>query len=145
MPCLEWFDAQELAYRDAVLLPSVRARVSVEAGATLGWWRYVGDSGRVIGLDHFGASADQAALYREFGITVDTDRRGGAREHRRRRPRLRTDHPTDRSSRTMPSTNPRLQTLTDAGVSIWLDDLDRNRLAVRRARPPGARRAACAA
>ncbi len=71
MPCLEWFDAQDVAYRDAVLLPSVRARVSVEAGATLGWWRYVGDAGRVIGLDHFGASADSAVLYREFGITVD--------------------------------------------------------------------------
>jgi transketolase len=71
MPCLEWFDEQEHAYKDAVLLPSVRARVSVEAGATIGWWRYVGDSGRVIGLDHFGASADQAVLYREFGITVE--------------------------------------------------------------------------
>ena len=71
MPCLEWFDAQELAYRDSVLLPSVRARVAVEAGATLGWWRYVGDRGRVIGLDHFGASADYKVLYREFGITVE--------------------------------------------------------------------------
>jgi transketolase len=71
MPCLEWFDAQELAYRDSVLLPSVRARVAVEAGATLGWWRYVGDRGRVIGLDHFGASADYQVLYREFGITVE--------------------------------------------------------------------------
>ena len=72
MPCLEWFDEQEHAYRDAVLLPSVRARVSVEAGSTQGWWRYVGDCGRVIGLDHFGASADGATLYREFGLTVET-------------------------------------------------------------------------
>jgi len=71
MPCLEWFDAQDLAYRDSILLPSVRARVAVEAGATLGWWRYVGDNGRVIGLDHFGASADYKVLYREFGITVE--------------------------------------------------------------------------
>ena len=71
MPCLEWFDAQDLAYRDSVLLPSVRARVAVEAGATLGWHRYVGDCGQVIGLDHFGASADQATLFREFGINVD--------------------------------------------------------------------------
>jgi transketolase len=71
MPCLEWFDEQEPAYRDAVLLPSVRARVAVEAGATLGWYRYVGDAGRVIGLDHFGASADESTLYREFGITVE--------------------------------------------------------------------------
>ena len=71
MPCLEWFDSQDLAYRDSVLLPSVRARVAVEAGATLGWHRYVGDRGGVVGLDHFGASADQATLYREFGITVE--------------------------------------------------------------------------
>ncbi|MEI6360638.1 MAG: transketolase [Actinomycetes bacterium] len=71
MPCLEWFDAQEQAYRDSVLLPSVRARVAVEAGSTLGWYRYVGDSGRIVGLDHFGASADQSTLFREFGITVD--------------------------------------------------------------------------
>jgi transketolase len=71
MPCLEWFNAQEAAYRDAVILPSVRARVAVEAGATLGWYRYVGDSGRVIGLDHFGASADAATLFREFGITPE--------------------------------------------------------------------------
>ena len=70
MPCLEWFDAQDQAYRDSVLPPSVRARVSVEAGATLGWWRYVGSDGRVVGLDHFGASADQATLFREFGITA---------------------------------------------------------------------------
>jgi transketolase len=71
LPCLEWFESQEPAYRDTVLPPSVRARVSIEAGATLGWYRYVGDAGRVIGLDHFGASADPAILYREFGITVD--------------------------------------------------------------------------
>ncbi len=70
LPCLEWFDAQDQGYRDSVLLPSVRARVAVEAGATLGWWRYVGSDGRVVGLDHFGASADQATLFREFGITA---------------------------------------------------------------------------
>ncbi|MHB8794922.1 MAG: transketolase [Candidatus Nanopelagicales bacterium] len=71
MPCLEWFDAQDLAYRDSVLLPSVRARVSVEAGATQGWWKYIGERGEAIGLDHFGASADAATLYREFGITPE--------------------------------------------------------------------------
>jgi len=71
MPCLEWFDEQPQGYRDSVLLPSVLARVSVEAGATLGWYRYVGTDGRVVGLDHFGASADQATLFREFGITVE--------------------------------------------------------------------------
>ena len=71
LPCLEWFDAQEPAYRDAVLPPSIRARVSVEAGATLGWHRYVGDAGRVIGVDHFGASADPSILFREYGITAE--------------------------------------------------------------------------
>jgi transketolase len=71
MPCLEWFDAQEQAYRDSVLLPSVRARVAVEAGATFGWYKYVGDHGRVIGLDHFGASAAPDVLFREFGITKE--------------------------------------------------------------------------
>ena len=71
MPCLEWFDEQPQGYRDSVLLPSVLARVSVEAGAMLGWYRYVGTDGRVVGLDHFGASADQATLFREFGITVE--------------------------------------------------------------------------
>jgi len=70
MPCLEWFQEQDQAYRDAVLPPSVRARVAVEAGATIGWWRYVGDHGQVIGLDHFGASAAPALLYEHFGITV---------------------------------------------------------------------------
>jgi transketolase len=71
MPCLEWFDEQDQAYRDSVLLPSVRARVAVEAGSTLGWWKYVGDRGQVIGIDHFGASADYQVLFEEFGITVD--------------------------------------------------------------------------
>ena len=71
LPCLEWFDQQEDAYRDSVLPPSIRARVAIEAGATLGWWRYVGSVGRVIGIDHFGASADPATLFREAGITVD--------------------------------------------------------------------------
>lgn len=71
LPCLEWFDQQEAAYRDSVLPPSIGARVAVEAGATLGWWRYVGSSGRVIGIDHFGASADPATLFRDAGITAE--------------------------------------------------------------------------
>ena len=71
LPCLEWFDQQDASYRDAVLPPSVTARVAVEAGATLGWWRFVGTNGRVVGIDHFGASADPAILFRDAGITVD--------------------------------------------------------------------------
>jgi transketolase len=70
-PCLEWFDSQEATYRDHVLPPAVDVRVAVEAGATLGWWKYVGGKGRVIGIDHFGASADHATLFREFGITSE--------------------------------------------------------------------------
>ena len=72
LPCLEWFDAQEPAYRDSIIPPAIRARVAVEAGSTIGWWRYVGSHGRVIGIDHFGASADPATLFREAGITVDS-------------------------------------------------------------------------
>jgi transketolase len=70
MPCLEWFAAQDQAYRDQVLPPEVRARVSVEAGITLGWRSVVGDLGGCIGLEHFGASADYKKLYEEFGITA---------------------------------------------------------------------------
>ena len=71
MPCIDWFDEQPAEYRHDVLPPNVTARVSIEAGATLGWHRYVGDRGRTIGLDHFGASAAAEILYQEFGITVD--------------------------------------------------------------------------
>ena len=70
MPCIEWFDQQSQAYRDQVLPPHITARVAVEAGATLGWYRFVGASGEVVGLDHFGASASAPALFTEFGITA---------------------------------------------------------------------------
>lgn len=72
MPCVEWFDQQDQAYRDSVLDPSITARVAVEAGSTIGWHRFVGDKGRIVGLDHFGASADGARLFTEFGITEDS-------------------------------------------------------------------------
>ncbi len=71
MPCLEWFEEQDQAYRDEVLPPAVKARVSIEAGVTTPWWKYVGSDGRTIGIDHFGASADGALLFKEFGITTD--------------------------------------------------------------------------
>ncbi len=60
MPCLEWFEEQDAAYRDTVLPPSVKARVSVEAGVKQGWREIVGDHGRIISIDHYGASADYA-------------------------------------------------------------------------------------
>ncbi|MEU3243395.1 MULTISPECIES: transketolase [unclassified Streptomyces] len=71
MPCVEWFDEQDQAYRDSVLPPSVRARVSVEAGIGLTWHRFVGDAGRIVSLEHFGASADGKVLFREYGFTAE--------------------------------------------------------------------------
>jgi len=71
MPCVEWFGDQDATYRDEVLPPQIRARVSVEAGLALGWRQFVGDAGRSISLEHFGASADYNRLYTEFGITAD--------------------------------------------------------------------------
>ncbi len=67
-PCLEWFDAQPSEYRESVLPSAVSNRVSVEAGATQGWYKYVKTP---IGLDHFGASGAPALLYKEFGITAE--------------------------------------------------------------------------
>lgn len=69
MPCREWFAAQPQDYQDQVLPPSVRARVSVEAAVGQGWRDVVGDAGRIVSLEHYGASADYERLYAEFGIT----------------------------------------------------------------------------
>ncbi|MGH3469639.1 MAG: transketolase-like TK C-terminal-containing protein, partial [Thermocrispum sp.] len=71
MPCVEWFDAQDQAYRDSVIPPNVRARVAVEAGIAQPWHRFVGENGAVVGIEHFGASADWQTLFTEFGITAD--------------------------------------------------------------------------
>ncbi|MFI0982721.1 transketolase [Streptomyces sp. NPDC021093] len=71
MPSVEWFEEQDQAYRDSVLPPSVKARVAVEAGIGLTWHKYVGDAGRIVSLEHFGASADGKVLLREFGLTAD--------------------------------------------------------------------------
>ncbi|MCX7521623.1 transketolase [Microbacterium sp. STN6] len=70
-PCLEWFDEQGADYREQVLPSSVKARVSVEAGIALTWRSYIGDAGRSVSIEHFGASADYETLYREFGITTE--------------------------------------------------------------------------
>jgi len=71
MPCVEWFDAQDDAYRQSVLPSSVPARVSVEAGVALGWRSYIGAYGESVSLEHFGASADYATLYEQFGLTAE--------------------------------------------------------------------------
>ncbi|MEV0055206.1 transketolase [Saccharopolyspora shandongensis] len=71
MPCVEWFDAQDEAYRREVLPPSVRARVAVEAGVAQPWHRFVGDAGEIVSLEHFGASADYKTLFAKFGFTAE--------------------------------------------------------------------------
>ncbi len=70
MPCTNEFDKQDKAYKDSVLLPTVH-KVSIEAGVTDGWWKYVGLRGAVIGLDRFGESAPAPLLFKEFGFTVE--------------------------------------------------------------------------
>ncbi|MGX4692885.1 transketolase [Streptomyces sp. JNUCC 63] len=71
MPSVEWFEEQDQGYRDSVLPPAVRARVAVEAGVGLTWHKYVGDAGRIVSLEHFGASADAKTLFREYGFTAE--------------------------------------------------------------------------
>ena len=71
VPCFEWFNEQTQAYKDEVLPPSIKARVSIEAGIAQGWRDYVGDSGASISLEHYGASAGATVLFKEFGFTVD--------------------------------------------------------------------------
>ncbi|MFN2222383.1 MAG: transketolase-like TK C-terminal-containing protein, partial [Candidatus Promineifilaceae bacterium] len=71
MPSWELFDAQPQAYRDSVLPPAVTARVSIEAGVTIGWERYVGPQGKIIGLNRFGASAPYQEIYQHLGLTAE--------------------------------------------------------------------------
>jgi transketolase len=71
MPCREWFEAQDASYRQEVLPPEVRARVSIEAAVAMGWRDFVGDDGECLSLEHFGASAPYKILYEQFGITAD--------------------------------------------------------------------------
>ena len=69
MPCVEWFREQTQSYRDSVLIPEVKARVSVEAGIAQPWWEWVGSAGRCVSIEHFGASADYQTLFHQFGFT----------------------------------------------------------------------------
>jgi len=71
MPSTNVFEAQDEAYRESVLPSAVTKRVAVEAGVTVGWWKYVGSNGRVVGIDHFGESAPAGLLFKEFGFTVE--------------------------------------------------------------------------
>jgi transketolase len=71
LPCWELFEAQDADYRESVLPAAVRARVAVEAGVSLGWERWVGDEGAMVGLDHFGASAPAGTIFEKFGFSID--------------------------------------------------------------------------
>jgi transketolase len=71
LPCWERFESQDRAYRDAVIPPTVRRRVTIEAGATFGWERFAGDEGAMIGIDHFGASAPAGTIFAKLGFTAD--------------------------------------------------------------------------
>ena len=71
MPCIEWFHAQPRSYQSTVLPPDIAAVVSVEAGVPQGWREIVGGAGEIIGIDHFGASAEGDVLFEQFGFTPD--------------------------------------------------------------------------
>jgi transketolase len=71
MPCIEWFRAEDRSYQDSIIPPAVRARVSIEAAVSQGWREIVGDSGEIVAIDHFGASAAGPVLYEQFGFTPD--------------------------------------------------------------------------
>ena len=70
-PSLEWFEDQNAAYREEVLPSAIKARVSIEAGVGSGWYKYVGDCGEIISLEHFGASASASELFKEYGFTPE--------------------------------------------------------------------------
>jgi transketolase len=71
MPCMEWFESQPVEYRDSVLPPAVSARVAVEAAVAQSWYKLVGDTGEIVSIEHYGESADDKTLFREFGFTPD--------------------------------------------------------------------------
>jgi transketolase len=71
MPCVEWFESQPDDYRDSVLPPTVSARVAVEAGVAQSWHKLVGDTGKIVSIEHYGESADYKTLFREFGFTAE--------------------------------------------------------------------------
>ncbi|HEX3196840.1 MAG TPA: transketolase C-terminal domain-containing protein, partial [Propionibacteriaceae bacterium] len=72
MPCREWFDEQNQRYKDSVIPPEIKARVSIEAGVGIGWRDLVGDAGRIISINHYGASAAGSLLFEKFGFTAET-------------------------------------------------------------------------
>jgi len=71
MPCVEWFESQPVEYRDSVLPPAVSARVAIEAAVAQSWYKLVGDTGEIVSIEHYGESADDKTLFREFGFTPE--------------------------------------------------------------------------
>ena len=124
MPCREWFEAQDASYRQQVLPPEVKARVSVEAAVALGWRDFVGDHGECVSIEHYGASAPYKILYEQFGSPLTgswpqpTPACPRSARHLAQRPATEEHDMTDT-----------LKALSDAGVAVWLDDLSRMRLA----------------
>ncbi|MFF5965075.1 transketolase [Streptomyces collinus] len=123
MPSVEWFEQQDQGYRDSVLPPSVRARVAVEAGIGLTWHKYVGDAGRIVSLEHFGASADGKVLFREFGFTPEN-----VAAEARAVLDATSGNAAGRAGDALPVTPDALERLSEEGVAIWLDDLSRKRI-----------------
>ena len=97
MPCREWFDAQETSYRETVIPPIVKARVSVEAGIAQGWREVVGDHGRIVSIEHYGASR----RLRSASTRVRHHRRGGGRRRPRTASPRRQPDPATRSAPTL--------------------------------------------
>ena len=123
MPCFDRFIEQDAAYRDSVLPPSVRARVSVEAAATFGWERWVGPEGESIGMTGFGASGPQPALYEHFGFTPEhVAERGRAVASSALAAKDMMRSPMSVEAQV----NERLAALTAAGTSVWLDQIRRS-------------------
>ena len=123
MPSVEWFEEQDQEYRDSVLPPSVKARVAVEAGIGLTWHSYVGDAGRIVSLEHFGASADGKVLFQEYGFTAENVA-AKARESLAAAAALTLTYDRRRCN----SMTDALKRLSEEGVAIWLDDLSRKRI-----------------
>ena len=130
MPCVEWFTGQDASYQEEVLPPHIRARVSVEAGVAQPWHVFTGDFGECVSLEHFGASASYMKLYEEFGFTAEHV----AAAARSSLARLSTagtrtqgaSHDLAASPTPRRPTGPRRA--DRRGVSIWLDDISRDRL-----------------
>ncbi len=132
MPCVEWFAEQDAAYREQVLPPAVRARVSVEAGIALGWRGSSGDAGESVSLEHFGASADYQKLYEEFGLTAARAAQAArASLDRAADSRVNDGGPQRRGARChdVPARRQAGPARATLGVAVWLDDISRERLA----------------